>query len=217
MAVTKTTQNALRASLKHEDAALAERLPEVAAMTPAPEAPTPDAPTPVKPAARAAKPRKAPTARPTTRARSTTAALTPVDAKPPAPALEPAAPPARVAKKPNKASYRTDEPNKPLVVAAKPKRSDDKPKKKARTSANATKEIKSAKLKPEKAVKDAFSMLPGEHAQLKTLRKTLRETGHSVTRSDLLRAGLALIGELSAPALVAHLDQLPPTKSKRKK
>lgn len=217
MAVTKTTQNALRASLKHEDAALAERLPEVATITPTPEAPTPDSPMPVKPAGRTTKPRKAPTARPTTRARSTTATPAPVDAKPPAPVPEPAAPPAKVAKKSNEASYRTDEPNKPLVVAAKPKRSDDEPKKKARTSTNATKEIKSAKLKPEKAVKDTFSMLPGEHAQLKTLRKTLRGIGHSVTRSDLLRAGLALIGELSTPALVAHLDHLPPTKSKRKK
>ncbi|MDD2875336.1 MAG: hypothetical protein PHG21_17080, partial [Azoarcus sp.] len=70
----------------------------------------------------------------------------------------------------------------------------------------------SAEPKKEKAgkvVRDSFSMPKSEQAALKKLRTALARAGRLATKSEVLRAGLKLLGERSAKELVAVLDSLP--------
>lgn len=74
------------------------------------------------------------------------------------------------------------------------------------------------KEKREKVVRDSFSMPASEHRRIKALREQLGQAGKLSSKSEVLRAGLFLLGERSSEELVALLDGLPPvTKAKRTK
>ncbi|PLX66883.1 MAG: hypothetical protein C0607_22550 [Azoarcus sp.] len=61
-------------------------------------------------------------------------------------------------------------------------------------------------------------MPKSEQAALKKIRTALARAGRLATKSEVLRAGLKLLGERSAKELVAVLDSLPVvTKGKSKK
>ena len=66
-----------------------------------------------------------------------------------------------------------------------------------------------AKGKPSKVVRDSFSMPSSEHKRIKSLRQTLEKAGQKVSKSEVLRAGLALLAERTPEELRACLDALP--------
>lgn len=199
MAERRTTRTALRATLKQEDAALAQRLPE-------------DSADKATPPVAAVAPKKAAPARARTKvaAKSTT-----VSAR---------APRARVSKAPAATSPNVSAPVPlPVAIAADaPLENDEskeknKKKGKKKDAGRDTIGKKEKAPKREKVVRDSFSMTAGEHVRLKNLCAALTKSGRPTTKSEVLRTGMMLIGELSAPAFIARLDQLPPTKGKRKK
>lgn len=184
MTTRKKTQSALRATLKQEDAAVAERLPAVAStaatkpaareaavkkpVAPKVTAPKPTAPKVTAPKATAPKPQAT---KPASSRRSS------------APSAGPAAPAVAVADKVVLA------PAAPRVVSS---------------PARAPKKAKAGKV-----VRDAFSIPKSEHAELKSLRNVLARAGRPATKSEMLRAGLRLLSQRSVSELLAVLDALP--------
>ncbi|HRP95060.1 MAG TPA: hypothetical protein PL143_02315 [Rhodocyclaceae bacterium] len=90
------------------------------------------------------------------------------------------------------------------------------PKKKGAAKAATTENAK--KEKPEMVVRDSFSMPPREHRRLKALREELGKTGRLASKSEVLRAGLALLSQRDTTEIVTLLDALPRVvKGKRSK
>lgn len=227
MNASTKTRSALRAALKQEDASISGRLREEAQTAAAellgkvprpvvdarpPEAVEPEETVKAKVAvkARAVAP-KAPQARPAAKSRT---------AKPAAKA-KPAAAEAVVAE----TTVET-----PVPVKAKATRKTGGAVAKATATAIAATR-KEAVAKPvaaeagegkkekrEKVVRDSFSMPASEHRRIKALREQLGKAGRLSSKSEVLRAGLFLLGERSGEDLVAVLDGLPlVTKGKRSK
>lgn len=67
------------------------------------------------------------------------------------------------------------------------------------------------KLKEVERVREKFTLLADEYAQLAALKQRLAAQGASVKKSELLRAGLLLLAELDDSELRAALDRLAPT------
>lgn len=224
MNASTKTRSALRAALKQEDAALVERLAAGAAGEGNPTA-VADGP-PADPAPKAKMRRggtaavaaeaaiesetvvKPVKARKTTK-KSSEAAGVATNAVSPAPA----APPVSVAA--------ADSPAKPKRASKQtsPTRPERTPGEATMRDQSAAAEAHNAKKdKREKVVRDSFSMPASEHRRIRALREQLGKAGRLTSKSEVLRAGLKLLGERGAAELVALLDGLPPViKGKRKK
>jgi hypothetical protein len=73
------------------------------------------------------------------------------------------------------------------------------------------------KARPQKIVRDSYSIPEDERAGIKTLRVTLKHAGRRTSKSELLRAGLALLWQLDAAELLALVNALPPAPGKKRK
>jgi Arc/MetJ-type ribon-helix-helix transcriptional regulator len=221
MATTRSTnRNALRASLRHEDAALEQRLPTSrsprTAAKPAtkpaakPEA-QPAAKSSAKPAmakARATEPPEKPAARPA--AGKTTAsparkptASRPVGVKAPAAKTAVATAPAKAATRPA-----TQSAAKPVTTPA----SRSRPTSGARAQPGNGAAPAAPKAEPVKAgkiLRDSFSIPVQEQKGLKALRQALEKAGRKASKSEVLRAGLALLATRPVAEIAAMLDGLP--------
>jgi hypothetical protein len=69
--------------------------------------------------------------------------------------------------------------------------------------------------KSKKLVRDSFTMPAEEHQVIDKLKKKIRTTGSEVKKSELIRAGIALLDTLSIRALVAAINQVPNLKTGR--
>jgi hypothetical protein len=77
--------------------------------------------------------------------------------------------------------------------------------------ATAAKPAKAAKARKPKLVRHAFSMPEVEYAQLATLKKRIASLGGNVKRSELMRAGLALLsvlGDVELTAVMARVERI---------
>ncbi|MBI5751397.1 MAG: hypothetical protein HZA59_04525 [Hydrogenophilales bacterium] len=72
------------------------------------------------------------------------------------------------------------------------------------------KKSKPAKKKREKVVRDSYSIPKSQFAQLKAMRTDLAKTGRIASKSELLRAGLALLFRQSTTAVKELIDALTP-------
>lgn len=232
MNASTKTQSALRAALKQEDASIIERLPVVAptpGATPAAAAGLDAAAavlakavkaakakaagsktTPEQPAA---KPRAAKVAGKRQPAGTGPAAVVATNTKPASAAKAKAAPKKAA---PEKAAPEKAATEKAPVSVATGNVDASAKKVRARLTAAATAEGK--KEKREKVVRDSFSMPASEHRRIKSLREELGKAGRLSSKSEVLRAGLHLLGQRSASELVALFDALPAVaKGKRSK
>lgn len=163
MTTSRKMQSALRAALKNEDAALAQRLPDMETTQPAVAKPAAAKRTSTKPA--------------TTQPAST----------------QPA---------PKKSDATLLPPPAPVVVAPEPLPAES-PAKPA---------------KPEKRVRETFSLSRGDIDRLSALKARAQKHGLKCGRSALLRAALLLLEGQDAARVSALVEQLPAfKKSKRKK
>ncbi|MFS2218601.1 hypothetical protein ACCD08_29235 [Telluria sp. Tellsp104] len=64
-------------------------------------------------------------------------------------------------------------------------------------------------------VRDSFTMPEQEYAVLATVKQACLKAGFEVKKSELLRMGVALLGQLDAASLRAVLDSLPQLKTGR--
>jgi hypothetical protein len=94
--------------------------------------------------------------------------------------------------------------NKPAAPAEKPAKPASKP---------AAKE----KVKKAKLVRDSFTMPENEYQVLGDVKKAFLKIGISVKKSELLRAGVALIKAMEIGNLKTVIDGLPPIKAGRPK
>ena len=69
--------------------------------------------------------------------------------------------------------------------------------------------------KTKKLVRDSFTMPAEEHQIIDKLKKKIRITGSEVKKSELIRAGIALLDTLSSRALVAAINRVPNLKTGR--
>lgn len=72
------------------------------------------------------------------------------------------------------------------------------------------KKSKPAKKKREKVVRDSYSIPKSQFAQLKAMRTDLAKTGRIASKSELLRAGLALLFRQSTADVKELIDALTP-------
>ncbi|OFZ70244.1 MAG: hypothetical protein A2Z01_05320 [Betaproteobacteria bacterium RBG_16_58_11] len=72
------------------------------------------------------------------------------------------------------------------------------------------KKSKPEKKKREKVVRDSYSIPKSQYAQLKTMRTDLAKAGRIASKSELLRAGLALLFRQSTTAVKELIDALIP-------
>jgi len=64
-------------------------------------------------------------------------------------------------------------------------------------------------------VRDSFTMPEQEYAVLGTVKQACLKAGFEVKKSELLRIGVALLGQLDMASLRAVLDSLPQLKTGR--
>lgn len=218
MSSSSKTQSALRAALKQEDAAVAERLPvvaEAAAAAPAEIAVPEKAPleavvAPVESKVVAAKDAAATKRQAPKKSAARTAApkkvASPPDAAKPAAAKAAATKPAvkvAAAKSSAKAAAPKAGVAKAAVVEPPPLPVVMPPK------AEPVAKDAARKDKREKVVRDSFSMPKSEHAQIKFLRTVLAKSGRLATKSEVLRAALQLLAARSERELLALVEALP--------
>ena len=200
MSTASGTKSKLRETLKQEDAALAQRSrtartavtaakPEAAVAAAAPAAAPVSAPAPADVIAPVLPPPKPAEAR--------------TPARPAAPKPGGGAAPARTTKvkadaAPGEAAKAAEKPaEKPADRAAEAERKD----------------------KHEKVERDSFSMPASEHKRIKALREALGKDGVLASKSEVLRAGLALLAErdiAEVARLVAALPKVAKGKRARK-
>lgn len=201
MSTKKKTQSALRAALKQEDAALAERLPDAGA---APSAGASE----VKSASDAEIP-------PTTERAGVESSATVETATVKSKAPKMAVAKTTVSEPASAVGKKTSHKAKP---AAAPEVTVPAATKKGQAKADTADADGAKKEKRDKVVRDSFSIPTSEHARLKALRVDLGKAGRLASKSEVLRAGLKLLGERSPTELLALLDTLPAvTKGKHKK
>jgi hypothetical protein len=101
----------------------------------------------------------------------------------------------------------------PAKVAAKPavKTKAVAPKKEAK------KDDKKHKPEKVKMERDSFTMPKDEYAQLSQLKSRLTAMGHPVKKSELLRAGIKLLANMSDVALKSTMAEIPVIKTGRPK
>ncbi|MFS2079458.1 hypothetical protein ACCD04_26045 [Telluria sp. Tellsp131] len=114
---------------------------------------------------------------------------------------------------------------KPAAAPARPVRAKaaPKPAKVAREAARAVAApVKSTRAKAAPApatrphlVRDSFTMPEQEYAVLATVKQACLKAGFEVKKSELLRIGVALLGQLDTASLRAVLDSLPQLKTGR--
>ena len=104
----------------------------------------------------------------------------------------------------------------PAKEKAKKKPSAAAPKPKVKPQAATTAESKD-KAKKVKLVRDSFTMPKPEYEQIAALKLVLAKQGRSTKKSELLRAGLMLLGKQSPGALLASVEALTPIKTGRPK
>lgn len=218
MSTNTKTRSALREALKHEDAALADRIPDAAAAAAAsvaeekPASATPPASAAadvgVATVAKVDAPAKA-------RARAPAKTAAKAGAKTSAEAATPKTVVAEPANVEAKAAPTRKSPHKAVTAAAEAKA---EPAKKAHAKREPEDTEHAKKPKSEKVVRDSFSMPASEHAGIKSLRIALGKAGRLASKSEVLRAGLKVLGERSVADVLAVLDGLPVAdKGKRKK
>ena len=76
---------------------------------------------------------------------------------------------------------------------------------------------KPAKAPKVRLVRDSFTMPEADFALVATLKERTLKKGRAARKSELLRAGLQLLGQQSPAALVAALERLQPIKTGRPK
>lgn len=76
---------------------------------------------------------------------------------------------------------------------------------------------KPAKPPKVRLVRDSFTMPEADFALVATLKERALKKGRAAKKSELLRAGLQLLGQQSPAALVAALERLQPIKTGRPK
>jgi hypothetical protein len=99
----------------------------------------------------------------------------------------------------------------PAKVARQAARAIAAPAKTARTKA-APAAVPSAR---PRLVRDSFTMPEQEYAVLGTVKQACLKAGFEVKKSELLRIGVALLGQLDMASLRAVLDSLPQLKTGR--
>jgi len=81
-----------------------------------------------------------------------------------------------------------------------------------------TEKRKAGKEKFEKVARDSFSMPMGEHKRIKALRDALVKAGCEASKSEVLRAGVALLAGRGLGEIIQLISQLPKVpKGKRSK
>ncbi len=135
---------------------------------------------------------------------------------PAAAAVSPAAPKTASAKKGPVAAKPAAKPAKSAVAATvrPPKQPTAKPAK-ATKPAKPEKAEKAEKQKKPKLVRDSYTMPENEYDQLAALKKRLLGKGIAAKKSELLRAGLALLAAQTDAALAVQIEKLTPIKTGR--
>ena len=85
------------------------------------------------------------------------------------------------------------------------------------TASSAPASEKPAKPPKVRLVRDSFTMPEADFALVATLKERALKNGRAAKKSELLRAGLQLLGQQSPAALVAALERLQPIKTGRPK
>lgn len=107
---------------------------------------------------------------------------------------------------------------KPRSTKAAPAPKPAKPVSPAKTPKAAEKPAEEkVKAKKTKLVRDSFTMPKDEYEQIAVLKLSLAKQGRPAKKSELLRAGLMLLGKQSAGALLASVEALAPVKTGRPK
>lgn len=117
-------------------------------------------------------------------------------------------------KAPSKAPTRT--PVKPGTARAKPQSSPSVASK-APSVKTATVKTEKKKDKPEKVkvLRDSFTIPKTEFAQITALKKRAMGLGQEVKKSELIRAGLLLLGKQNDAALLRAMSAVPTLKTGR--
>jgi len=84
--------------------------------------------------------------------------------------------------------------------------------KKTETNKKSEKEKRKPKIK---VIRDSFSMPEKEYSMIATLKKQCLASGITVKKSELLRAGLKALSDMSPASLNRHLSELPAIKTGR--
>jgi hypothetical protein len=92
-----------------------------------------------------------------------------------------------------------------------------KPKAKTPARGPTEKDAPPAGLKAVIVSRETFALSERESASLESLKMAVAKEGHSVSRSELVRAGIQLLTGLAPPELVAAVHALPPVVKKKKK
>ncbi len=118
-------------------------------------------------------------------------------------------------------------PVRPLARKARPTRSKSQsaskaPKaapvaKTAQTKSGAIAAAAPDKSKKPKLVRDGFTMPKDEFALIDAVKQRAARGGHAVKKSEVLRAGLAMLAALDDKALLAQLKKVPALKTGRPK
>jgi hypothetical protein len=128
--------------------------------------------------------------------------------------------PARAAKAPAKAPAKAAKPVKTVAAAAKAAAKKAAATKAPRRAAQvgvpraSTPEAAAAPAKPV-LVRDSFTMPEGEYAVLARVKQACLKAGIEVKKSELLRIGVALLGQIDVATVQAVLASLPQLKTGR--
>ena len=82
-------------------------------------------------------------------------------------------------------------------------------------SAKTSKDDKARRAKKDKVVRDSFTMPKSDYAKLAELKQRCLDGGVSVKKSELLRAGLALLAAVPPKRLIAAVSALDTVKTGR--
>jgi hypothetical protein len=140
-------------------------------------------------------------------------------------AASPAAPKKAAARKATVKKAAADKPTAEKAAVAKPASKKSSPKKSAVTKdaasaaaapkTDATLVEKVKREKKEKVVRDSFTMPKSDYAKIAALKQKCLDAGVHVKKSELLRAGLALLEGVSEKRLAAVLADLETVKTGR--
>ncbi|RYX92430.1 MAG: hypothetical protein EOO28_22100 [Comamonadaceae bacterium] len=117
--------------------------------------------------------------------------------------------PAVAAKKPVPTPAKAAVPAAPAAAATKPAAA------KPATTTPVPRSAKPAKVKKPKQVRDSFTMPKDEYAALEALKLRASKLANPVKKSELLRAGVKALAELSDAAFLAAVKAVPTIKTGR--